>query len=179
MKNSASGPIAIGVIASFVAGIILGVVFTYTPKIPAPKPEKEYLPVPELSEWSLLQLAIIKTESEFNSLAVGATKDIGLFQMTPIYVEEVNRILKMQEVPDSLLYTHLDAFDDEKSFEMFDIMQGYYNPTHSVSRAILKHNPGGNAIGYAKRVHENMDLMRNWEDKRNKLLKYQMKCTDQ
>lgn len=175
--------ILIGLLLIFfglLVGMPLGAIFSHKMQTPTKDVETivEYQPTPELSEWSILQMAIIKTESEFNHLAVGQTKDLGLYQLTPIYVEEVNRILKMKNTPDSLLYNHLDAFDMRKSMEMFDIMQRHYNPTRNVSIAVLKHNPGGNSIGYAKRVHENIELMTKWEEVRKELLKYQILCTD-
>ena len=164
----------------FVIGLVLGMSIRVKAINDTPSVETviDYQPAPELSEWGILQMAIIKTESEFNTLAVGNSKDLGLYQLTPIYVEEVNRILKMKNTPDSLLYNHVDAFDMKKSMEMFDIMQGHYNPTRNVSTAILKHNPGGNSIGYARKVHENITLMNKWEEIRKELLKYQMSCTD-
>lgn len=167
---------ALKIFAGFIIGMIISLVFL---RPPAPDPVIEYLPAPELSEWSIFQMAVIKTESEFNHLAVGHTKDVGLYQMTPIYVEELNRIQKMKNVPDSLLYNHLDAFDMKKSIEMFNFMQDAHNPSHSISIAVSRHNPGGNSIGYARKVFENMELMQKWEEVRKELLKYQTSCTDQ
>ena len=57
-----------------------------------------------LSPWEELQMAIIYTESRFDPTAVGTCQDFGLYQMTPIYVQEVNRVAGTD-------YAHTDAFD--------------------------------------------------------------------
>lgn len=121
-----------------------------------------------LSDWDVLKMAIIKTESEFNPKAEGSSRDKGIFQITHIYVEDVNRIVHLKKL-DKGPYTHLDAFDVEKSLEMFDIMQDYYNPEHSLEKAIYLHNPGGESIGYPRKVKKNMEFIRNLEEVRKSL----------
>lgn len=112
-----------------------------------------------LSDWEMLKLAIIKTESNFDSLAVGKTKDLGIFQITPIYVSEVNRILGEEK------YCHADAFNPTKSLEMFSIYQGEKNPTNDLATAISLHNPnGGNA--YARKVKRNLAQIKEYEEYR-------------
>ena len=110
-----------------------------------------------LSQWSLLQLAIVKTESEFNTLAVGKSGAVGMYQITGIYVDEVNRILGEQ------VYSHADAFDFVKSKEMFDIYQGHYNPDKELCKAIYLHNPKGDCIGYSAKVLKNLEEIRKYE----------------
>lgn len=117
-----------------------------------------------LTSWEVLQMAIIKTESEFNSLAVGKSKDLGIFQITPIYVEEVNRILGEDR------FKATDAFNIEKSLEMFGIIQDHHNPTHDADRAIRKHNPGGDSINYAKKVYENVAWIQRMEEVRKSVI---------
>lgn len=112
--------------------------------------------LPQLSEWEKLQMAIIKTESEFDSLAVGKTKDLGIFQITPIYVEEVNRILGEK------VYDHADALNPEKAVEMFSIYQNHKNPTLDIDKAIQKHNPNG-GYGYAVEVKRNLAFINTYE----------------
>lgn len=110
----------------------------------------------ELDEWEVLKLAIIKTESEFNPLAVGKTNDFGIFQITPIYVKEVNRILGEER------YTHEDAFSPMKSIEMFNIMQGKHNPHKDIERAISLHNPTATSA-YSVKVRKNMAEIERYE----------------
>lgn len=113
-----------------------------------------------LTEWEILQLAIAKTESDFDFLAKGKNKDLGVFQITPVFVEEVNRILG------DTVYIHEDALDAAKSVEMMAVVQGKHNPEHDITRAIARHNPRGDAIGYARKVRENMEWIRRYEQMR-------------
>lgn len=89
-----------------------------------------------LSDWEMLIEALIQVESEGNPFAVGKTNDLGILQITPIYVREVNRILK----EDIYLLEH--RTDIKKSIEMFEIYQAYYNPNKNIKKAIKLHNPG-------------------------------------
>lgn len=127
----------------------------------------------ELSEWDILQMAIMKTESEFDPSRIGATNDVGAYQITPIFVEEVNRILRMEE-SNELEYSHLDAFDVRKSIEMFNIVQNYHNKELSIAKAINVQNPGGASIGYGKKVYDNIRFIKRMEDARKELIAYQI-----
>lgn len=115
----------------------------------------------QLTDWEVLTLAIAKTESDFNPLARGSNNDLGVFQITPVFVREVNRILG------DTVYLHEDAFDVKKSVEMMTVVQDKYNPEHDITRAIAKHNPHGDAIGYTRRVLDNMAWVRRYEEVRN------------
>lgn len=123
----------------------------------------------ELSEWNILQMAIMKTESEFDASSIGATNDIGIFQITPIFVAEANRILGEEK------YSHLDAFDIQKSIEMFNVVQGYHNEEKSISKTINVQNPGGGSIGYGKKVYDNIRFIKRMEEARKELIKYAIK----
>lgn len=107
----------------------------------------------ELSEWEELQMAIIWTESHFNTNAVGAAGDRGAMQIVPIYIDEVNRLAGTSYVP-------TDAFDITKSLEMFEIIQGVYNPTHDRDLAIYYHNKGSS---YRAEVLKNLELVHRYE----------------
>ena len=123
--------------------------------------EEELVFQDTLDDWTTLQMAIVMTESKFNPRAIGATSDWGVLQITPIYVKEVNRILKEEK------YNHEDAFDIEKSFEMFEVMQQHYNPTKDLDKAIKYHNRAG---WYAKRVKENIEFIQRMEEVRRMLV---------
>jgi len=119
----------------------------------------DILSVPDtLSDWNTLQLAIAMTESEFNPKAVGKTKDYGIYQITPIYVKEVNRLLGNQ------VYTHDQAFDINKSVEMFNIMQSFKNPEQDIETAIYFHNK---APWYKKKVLRNYQTVKRYETLRS------------
>lgn len=119
-----------------------------------------------LTDWEILELAIIKTESDFNPLARGKANDLGIFQGTEIWVEDVNRIVGEPK------YVHTDCLDIDKSIEMFNIIQNHYNPNHDLSIAINKHNPGGDAIGYSIRVRKNIEWVKKYEEIKAHLTNY-------
>ena len=66
-------------------------------KVVEEKIKEVYVEGEELDEWTILTMAIMKTESEFDPTQIGSSQDLGILQCTQIYVEEVNRILRMQE----------------------------------------------------------------------------------
>lgn len=129
-----------------------------------PRVVVKYQPVRDtLTDWNALQLAIAMTESEFKPNAIGNTKDYGIYQITPIYVAEVNRLLGQQE------YTHDQAFDITKSVEMFNILQSYKNPNQDLELAIYYHNK---ASWYKKRVLKNYETVKRYETLRAVLQEY-------
>ena len=86
-------------------------------------------------DWHLFIDAIMYVESGHNESAVGQTNDAGVLQITPIYVEEANRILGQKK------YTLSDRFDRYKSIEMFTVVNERYNPEKSFYKAMRLHNP--------------------------------------
>lgn len=89
----------------------------------------------EPSEWDIFLAALIQVESEGKADAVGKTNDVGILQITPIYVKDVNRILGEDK------YDLSCRTDTEKSLEMFEILQSHYNPKKDIDKAIKLHNP--------------------------------------
>lgn len=134
-------------------------------KVVEEKIKEVYVAGEELDEWTILQMAIAKTESEYNPEAMGSSGDLGVFQITEIFVHEANRLLGKE------IYNHLDAFDIEKSVEMFNVVQEGHNPDKSISKAIAVQNPGGGSIGYGKRVYQNLAFVKRYEDMRKILIK--------
>lgn len=139
-------------------------------KVVEEKIKEVYVAGEELDEWTILTMAIMKTESEFDPSRIGATQDVGIMQFTPIAVEEVNRILRLEGKEDE--YSHLDAFDIRKTIEMFNIIQNYHNKEQNISKAIHQHNPGGASIGYGKKVYDNIRFIKRLEEARQELIKY-------
>ena len=86
-------------------------------------------------DWSILIEALIQVESEGNRFAVGKANDVGVLQITPIYLKEVNRILQED------VYTLSERTDIDKSIEMFEIYQSRHNPSKNIEKAIMLHNP--------------------------------------
>ncbi len=118
----------------------------------------------ELTEWQVLQLAIMLKESRFNPNAVGNANDRGVYQITVPYLNEANRLSGNG-------YSHDDAFDIEKSLEMFQIIQDKYNEHHDIHEAIKHHNPGAGQA-YERDILRNMETIRRYEEIRKLLIAY-------
>lgn len=106
-----------------------------------------------LSEWQLLTLAIMYTESRFQPDATGKDGDRGVMQITPAYIREVNRLAGTQYRPE-------DAFDPATAVEIFERMQDCKNPDRSPDIALALHNRGA---GYRAEVLRNLELIRRYE----------------
>lgn len=124
--------------------------------------EKVLVPVDTLSDWQILEMAIALTESHFNTDAMGTSNDTGILQIRPIYVDEVNRLSGRD-------YTIEDAFNADMSLEMFNIVQGAWNPGRDIEEAIRLHNK---SPYYKKKVLENMELIRRAEEMRRKIINF-------
>ena len=92
-------------------------------------------------DWSRVTAAIAQVESKNNPRAVNGDA-VGLLQIRPILVRDINRILKLQN--NSKRYTLADRYNPRKSVEMFTIYQGHYNPSGNIERAIRLWNGGSN-----------------------------------
>lgn len=101
----------------------------------------------EPSEWDIFLAALIQVESE------GKTNDVGILQITPIYVKDVNRILGEER------YTLAERTDTEKSLEMFEILQSHYNPSKSIDKAIKLHNPRAGQ-SYRIKIMNQMEIIK-------------------
>lgn len=78
-----------------------------------------------------LILSMIEVESKGDTFAVGdGGRAVGVLQIHPIFVREVNRITHMKG-GDSTIYYYEDRYDVEKSIEMFHIWRGYYHEDSS------------------------------------------------
>lgn len=111
----------------------------------------------ELTPWEIMELGIIKVECNGNPNAVSSVGARGVFQITPIFVKEVNRLSEKHDL--GVSYTFDDAFDIGKSFEMFEIMNTYHNKAENeydrIALVIKKHNPKA-GDWYSKRVYKAM-----------------------
>jgi hypothetical protein len=113
-----------------------------------------------LSNWEVFTLALMKVESEYNNNAVSSAGAKGYFQITPVYVREVNRIHKTN-------YTFDQVMDFNKAYEIFDLMQKAHNPEYNMDKALELHN--GKHTWYNKRVYNEMKKIKKYEDMRDKL----------
>ena len=142
-------------IAIAALGFIIGAKTTKTDSAPAQTSVST-----TISEWETTQLALILTESQMDSLAVGKDNDLGILQITPIFVDEVNRLVGKD------IFTHQDALSPEKSLQMLAIYQEHKNPTHDTDKAIQLHNPKG-GYAYARKVKKNIARVKTYEYYRN------------
>ena len=98
------------------------------------KIEKQFVP---LTDFELIELAIMWQESKGNPNPKHSDgQSEGILQITPIYVDEVNRILSYNK------YTLHDRRNPLKSHEMFLVVQNYHNPEKDVKKAVKLHNKG-------------------------------------
>ena len=112
----------------------------------------------EIDHWELLKHKIITVESEYNPSVIGdGGKAVGLLQIHPIMVREVNRILGEKT------YTYNDRYDPEKSIEMFEIYQSHYNPDKDLELAVRLWNGGPHHRRYKKKVDKYIEKINNVE----------------
>lgn len=121
--------------------------------------EKELENLPDsLSEWNKFTLALMKVESNFDSTAVSSVGAKGYFQITPIYVAEVNRVHKTNYIYEEVVSSF------KQSYEVFTLMQKAHNSEYNMDEALRLHN--GDHDWYKKRVYKEMDAIERYEEMR-------------
>lgn len=115
-----------------------------------------------LSEWDMFTLALMKVESNYEPSAVSSVGAKGYFQITPIYVEEVNRVHKTNYKYDDVVR----SFD--LSYEVFTLMQEAHNQDYNMDKALLLHN--GDHKWYNRRVYKEMDAIMKYEEMRQMVI---------
>lgn len=93
--------------------------------------------------WNKLINAIIQVESKDDSLIVGSGNAVGVLQITPVYVKQVNKICGTN-------YTLKDRFSKVKSIEIFNLMNAKYNTEKDFYKAVRLHNPTAKRSYYNK-----------------------------
>jgi len=77
--------------------------------------------------WMAIMLAVlISMESKGKVDALGKHGEVGCLQITPVMVDEVNRILRVREVDKR--YKYIDRYDRQKSEVMAKLYFSYYKP---------------------------------------------------
>ena len=105
--------------------------------------------------WSLFVEALIYVESGGDNNAMGKHNDGGCLQITPITVEDANRILGYGK------YTLNDRFSREKSIEIFNAIQDYYNPERDLHFALKLWNPKAPYSYHLKVMRKYDELLNN------------------
>lgn len=85
--------------------------------------------------------AIAKVESNHNPKAVNGIY-VGYLQISPVIVKDCNRILQKRK--SNKRFTLNDRYNKDKSIEIFNIIQSFYNPNSNIERAIRLWNGGPN-----------------------------------
>ena len=111
----------------------------------APRPA-----VVEARVWDKLAAALSFVESRDDDRAYNASSGaLGRRQMKRIYVDEVNRILRLKRKQKR--YRYDDRTNPVKAREMFEIYQSHHNPKKDIDRAIRLHR-GLHSAKYVKEV---------------------------
>lgn len=96
--------------------------------------------------------ALIQVESRGDASAVGdkhlSTPSIGVLQIRPIMVREVNRILK--KLKSNKKYKLEDRFSRKKSIQMFMVWKNYYHKNSSIEKIARCWN--GGPLGYKRKA---------------------------
>ena len=104
--------------------------------------ESDEIVLQERISWQTLIWAIGMVESNYNPKAYNASEDaVGILQIRPIYVRDVNRILGERR------YSLADRWDAKKSIEMTGIYLKYYTKVYglkSLPEIIVLHRWGPN-----------------------------------
>lgn len=87
------------------------------------------IPIPHRGDVlkDILYSSIVWVESKGDVDVVSRDGSVGIIQIKPVMVREVNRICKLKGVEKQ--FTLKDRFDADKSKEMFWIYQEFYHPT--------------------------------------------------
>lgn len=100
--------------------------------------------------WDKLADALSFVESRNDDRAYNATSGaLGRWQMKRVYVDEVNRILRLKR--QKKRYRYDDRTNPVKAREMFEIYQSHHNPKKDTDRAIRLHR-GLHSPMYVKEV---------------------------
>lgn len=105
--------------------------------------------IPDVITDSDLVTALIFVESRGNDSAIGdrhlvGNEAVGVLQIRPIMVREVNRILKIQK--SNKRFTLKDRFERDKSIEMFYIWKNYHHKDSEPE--VIARNWNGGPKGY-------------------------------
>lgn len=123
---------------------------------------KQHDTIPDsMNDWDMFTMALMKVESEYDSTAVSSVGAKGYFQITPVYIAEVNRVHHTN-------YTMNDVYELESAHEIFDLMQKAHNKEYDMDKALVLHN--GDHKWYKKRVMDAYEDIKKYENIRNRLI---------
>lgn len=108
--------------------------------------------LPEITYDNLIQ-ALIQVESEgiediHGDIGLKEGPSVGVLQIRPIMVREVNRILKLQKI--NKKYKLKDRYSRKKSIEMFNIWREFYHADGNFE--VISRTWNGGPKGYLKKT---------------------------
>ena len=141
-------------------------------EIPTPQPKLELVqPTRNLSP---LIDALMWVESRCDTSAYCKREDaVGVLQIRPIMVKEVNRILRLKG--SSYIYTLEDRWSKDKSIEMFNVVANYYHETSSYEKIARCWNGGPKGLQkkqteeYWRKVQKRLNHNENSTNRKSKV----------
>ena len=137
-------------------------------------------PMPELKlvttkrDLTPLVNALMWVESRCDSSAYCKREDaVGVLQIRPIMVKEVNRVLRLQG--SSYIYTLEDRWSKDKSIEMFNVIANYYHETSSYEKIARCWNGGPKGLQkkqtkkYWRKVQKRLNYNENSTDRESEV----------
>ena len=125
---------------------------TGTPSKPTPVKVKEVVKIDTVKPIDELVEALIFVESRGKEDAIGDTHlgapSVGVLQIRPIMVREVNRILKQKKSDKK--FKLKDRFSRDKSIEMFMVWKNFHHPNDGFEKISRNWNGGPNGYRFKR-----------------------------
>lgn len=86
-------------------------------------------------DWDTFIKALAWVESSWNDNAVSPKQAVGYLQLTPILIEDANRIVGQQT------FSLESRTDRQESIRIFNVIMDEYNPEHDMQLALKIWNP--------------------------------------
>ena len=123
-----------------------------TPSKPTPDKVEEVVKMDTVKPIDELVEALIFVESRGKEDAIGDTHlgapSIGVLQIRPIMVREVNRILKQKKSDKK--FKLKDRFSKDKSIEMFMVWKNFHHPNDGFEKIARNWNGGPNGYRFKR-----------------------------
>ena len=143
-----------------------------TLEVEVPKPELKLITTKR--DLTPLVNALMWVESRCDTSAYCKREDaVGVLQIRPIMVKEVNRVLGLQG--SSHIYTLEDRWSKEKSIEMFNVIANYYHETSSYEKIARCWNGGPKGLQkkqtqkYWRKVQKRLNYNENSADRESEV----------
>ena len=108
---------------------------------------------PEHTDWDAFIEALAWVESRWVDTAVSPKQAVGYLQVTPILVEDANRIEGYE------MFTLEGRTDREESIRLFNVIMDNYNPQHDMHLALKIWNPYSK-VSYHRAVMSKYEALR-------------------